>query len=117
DFFASAASKALTAEGFATSSRERPSASAAMWLSGSGARQPGMTPRFRVTTLFFICSPPRKEEAAPDGWQGGLGSRGERAVVRRSHNTYEEPLAGVWSANSAELRRFADGNQFAFTLS
>ncbi len=69
DLFVSSASQASTVEGsFAASGQERPNPSTAMWLSTPGARQPGMTPRFWVTTVLHLLYPYRKEKAAPDGW-------------------------------------------------
>jgi hypothetical protein len=109
--FASSASKAPTVEGsFAASGQEWASLSTAMWLSGSGARHPGMTPRFRVITLFFICFPARKGKAAPDGWLAG-GARGQpsgaavAAVTEGGHCS-----AAPKAINPTEVHRFRQGN-------
>jgi len=68
-----------------------------MWLSGSGARQRGMTPRFRVTTLFFICFRPRKEKAAPDGWRGVAGGREGASHRGAAVSEVQGPLLGALS--------------------
>jgi hypothetical protein len=84
DFFASSVNQASTVEGsFVASGQEQPGASTAMWLSGPGAQQPGMTPRFRVTTLSssFAFLPQEKRR-----WMLGEGGLGAPSIQRRSHN-------------------------------
>src|SRR5258708_1674841 len=88
DFFASSASQALMVEGsFATSGQGRPSESTAMWLSGHTGMQPGMTPRLRVVTRFFIALLPQRKSGA--GWlAGGWGVARVRATERRSDGCF-----------------------------
>src|SRR6267142_1676273 len=71
DFFASSASQASMVEGsFATSGQGRPSESTAMWLSGPTGMQPGMTPRLRVITRFFIALLPADKKRRRMAGQG-----------------------------------------------
>jgi hypothetical protein len=105
DFFANAPIPVSTVEGsFATSWQGRPGASTAMWLSVPGARQPGMTPRFRVITPFFICFPHRKRGAALDAWRGVGGAP---SIQRRSHMAVSGHFLGRPEVvNPTELHRF-----------
>jgi hypothetical protein len=81
-----------------------------MWLSGPTGMQPGMTPRLRVITRFFIALLPVNKKRRRMARQGGAEGQQDRAIGRRSQDNIVGSLAGTRVVNPTELHWFHYGN-------
>jgi hypothetical protein len=82
----------------------------AIWLSGPTGMQPGMTPRLRVISRFFIALLPANKKRRRMARQGGAEGQQDRAIGRRSHDNIGS-LAGTQVVNPTELHWFPRGEQ------